>query len=1008
MIEYHTVLVVSAPFIGVSPWYELQITGNRPEYSTSISSVTMNTSETNDESSNASPRPDPPSLQEELASKKSQEEEEDEMVAQARAIALSAAMLSKQKQKKVMNKGLNILNIASSDKDELPLGDLQQRKLIEAKLGQKFKQQQPDPPSNPLKAVAGLVEVKDKIDGFFKEQQQKIEDSWSQRDLKNIMGGTASGSEPASPSQSQGSSIDVSGARSIPTFDDKDGIGTAGTITRAENDAPILLSSVVYKRRSGYGKYSTSRAWERRRMDLKGSTIRYFKKTIFATSDDELTISRPSSPVEPVPIAPIIPINATADSATAAAAANTDTKHKMDIRELWEQAKENITKTTENFNKSLTSHQTLDPNAPRGSIDLIKENATVAALSGTESHSSTMSNYMGSSSASPTPFGICIIVKNENKWKICFDTQEEQMQWLVALTEVVITNNVDYYNEELTKSRRGVSNYGGSSCDDLGDASVFATEDVFRSPPGGKDNELWKIDNRYSMNNMLNVTDHGSSEDLGGGAPNIDGAQEELGADDIARDGDRATGKMAPQTPLKIVFDLVNKGATTGPVFSLMGYNLCLANCVLNVALYVVYVIESKWAFRFLILFANFIFWLLVTGASSKGDNNQRRSSLLSSIENYIYTNREGEISSSVSRDEDEPTKKKRSVAPPEIKEGFKPIAGSTTAYVKDSPGHAEINGNQFVTWDVLPLDDVQVRSHGYLKTKEKMPSPASLYEIIGCDFLSSGMRLADAATKVKLPKIDFESDDDSERTWKSPDVFVVSLAVPTEEPSFSRPASDGVGLNLTVYYIMKEETRKVLRQIMAPDYNPSELETETEKSESEIQRSTLNAIKLWENWCTNAPTDEKMQARFKFIPNVHNPKEIGLPSYIAKYCGKPVLIKRANVTGFLSTHPHLNAMEFGISLHPFPYLAKKAMAYVKTNVLPKAIISVSFVIEGRSDDELPEVLIGDGVRTKYPDLELSCECNDFLAGISKSSVIATDSGPSDVAHPVEKGDADD
>ncbi len=43
----------------------------------------MNTSETNDESSNASPRPDPPSLQEELASKKSQEEEEDEMVAQA-------------------------------------------------------------------------------------------------------------------------------------------------------------------------------------------------------------------------------------------------------------------------------------------------------------------------------------------------------------------------------------------------------------------------------------------------------------------------------------------------------------------------------------------------------------------------------------------------------------------------------------------------------------------------------------------------------------------------------------------------------------------------------------------------------------------------------------------------------------------------------------------------------------------------------------------------------------
>ena len=140
------------------------------------------------------------------------------------------------------------------------------------------------------------------------------------------------------------------------------------------------------------------------------------------------------------------------------------------------------------------------------------------------------------------------------------------------------------------------------------------------------------------------------------------------------------------------------------------------------------------------------------------------------------------------------------------------------------------------------------------------------------------------------------------------------------------------------------------------------------------------------------------MQARFKFIPNVHNPKEIGLPSYIAKYCGKPVLIKRANVTGFLSSYPHLNAMEFDISLHPFPYLAKKAMAYLKTSVFPKAIVSLSYVIEGRSDEELPEVLIGDALKLLYPDPALLDQCRDFVAGNGKYSIVTNDISANEVS----------
>ena len=53
------------------------------------------------------------------------------------------------------------------------------------------------------------------------------------------------------------------------------------------------------------------------------------------------------------------------------------------------------------------------------------------------------------------------------------------------------------------------------------------------------------------------------------------------------------------------------------------------------------------------------------------------------------------------------------------------------------------------------------------------------------------------------------------------------------------------------------------------------------------------------------------------------------------------------------------------------------------------AIISLSYVIEERSDDELP--LIGDSLNLFYSNIEeIACKCNAFFSGTSKFNGISS------------------
>lgn len=232
----------------------------------------------------------------------------------------------------------------------------------------------------------------------------------------------------------------------------------------------------------------------------------------------------------------------------------------------------------------------------------------------------------------------------------------------------------------------------------------------------------------------------------------------------------------------------------------------------------------------------------------------------------------------------------------------------------------------------------------------------------------------------MKLPKLSFDVDPNEQKTWKSPDHFVISLSLPTDPPKLGASTSDGGGYTITMYYTMRKTTRDILKRVTAEGYDPS-----AEEKPADIQKSQVNAVRLFEEWCRRGADDKAFLTRFKMVPNVVNAEEIGLPSWIGKYNGKPLLIKRPGQTGFLLPHPELSCIEFDISLHVFPYLAKQGICYLKDTLFKSILATVGFVIEGREDDELPECLIG-LAQIVNPDPANIMQASDFFAGTAIKS----------------------
>jgi len=265
--------------------------------------------------------------------------------------------------------------------------------------------------------------------------------------------------------------------------------------------------------------------------------------------------------------------------------------------------------------------------------------------------------------------------------------------------------------------------------------------------------------------------------------------------------------------------------------------------------------------------------------------------------------------------------------------------------------GEEGVEGSCGTWWnEVSTRFDLRV-GPDYATNKKKEPAGPPLCELLGMDLVRCDTRIDNIGQYLDFPKewVDGEGNDKT----GSPRLFLVNVQIPTEGlgggiTSFFSDIDDGEGVSLVFYFRMK----------------------------AEVGAASTPASGLFQRFCQGAPDSETdscaaWKGRFKVIVSIKDIELYGLPSFIANYNGKPVLIRS---TG--KVYRGEDYVEQDINCHAFGSVARKALG-VLANKFPSMKFNIGFIIESRSDDEMPECLLGCG-SLNQPNKEVSAHWSMF------------------------------
>ncbi|KAJ8598585.1 hypothetical protein CTAYLR_001717 [Chrysophaeum taylorii] len=228
-------------------------------------------------------------------------------------------------------------------------------------------------------------------------------------------------------------------------------------------------------------------------------------------------------------------------------------------------------------------------------------------------------------------------------------------------------------------------------------------------------------------------------------------------------------------------------------------------------------------------------------------------------------------------------------------------------------------------TFSDAPGSTFRVRQVGYPKTP-KAASGEGFYRVVGVDILRANNRRDNLVENgiVRLPLGDNCS--------FPPRWLVVNAQLPDETgPVFSRPPPDADGKCHSIALICEL----------------------TESGKKRLETSEP-AARLFIDFLRAAPSEPReepdFRGRFKVIVGVKDPKD--LPAIARSYNYKPALITKSG-----SLNLFRDVMEMNVSVFRFGYSSRSGLSLL-TARFAALVLDVAFLLEGRSDAELPECVL--------------------------------------------------
>mmetsp|Transcript_7886 Transcript_7886/g.14640 ORF Transcript_7886/g.14640 Transcript_7886/m.14640 type:complete len:750 (+) Transcript_7886:152-2401(+) len=217
-----------------------------------------------------------------------------------------------------------------------------------------------------------------------------------------------------------------------------------------------------------------------------------------------------------------------------------------------------------------------------------------------------------------------------------------------------------------------------------------------------------------------------------------------------------------------------------------------------------------------------------------------------------------------------------------------------------------------------------------YKKNKQKAPSGPALYDLYSMDFLYADTALKNASDKFRIPSIPGVTDISTGHAHIPP-MLIINTWLPGEEPSVFSKTTDGETYSTVLVMVLSKNTLEQLKDL----------------------DNASPGVKLFSEWCRRAETDADFRGRFKCMGIVEDIETTGVPKFIHGYNGKPALVTKSGLFKRFD-----NYIEFSINVHMWAFLARKGL-HALSPKFPDFIFNVGFTIEARSDEEMPEVLLG-------------------------------------------------